>query len=247
MDTPKVSVDQFSEMPVVAAATVKLPVFWPEQPTVWFAQAESQFAIKGISTDETKYHYVVASLDQSMATRIVDLLTSPPPKGTRYATLKDRLISTFSLSSYQRARRLIRVSALGDRTPSELMDEMLGMLGNHEACFLFKTLFMDQLPEDIRTHLIPMLDESSPRTLALAADKLMTTRQVNINVVYNKQKSSSLRDGSDHMCRFHKKWGRRAYRCEGQCSFERIANEPRFQSAKSRVLSIQGNEEFGHQ
>lgn len=206
MDTHKNSVDQSTDIPVVAAATVKLPVFWTEQPMVWFAQAESQFAVKGISTDETKYHYVVASLDQSMAIRIVDLLTSPSPKGTRYSTLKERLISTFTLSSYQRARRLIQVSPLGDRTPSELMDGMLGMLGDHEACFLFKTLFMDQLPEDIRTHLFLMLDESSPRSLALAADKLMTTRQANINLVSSKPRTSICQDTPDRLCRFHKKW-----------------------------------------
>lgn len=231
--------EEVSTLPIIAAATVKLPTFWPESPKVWFAQAESQFAIKGISSDETKYHHVVASLDQAMAKRVVDLLTSPPTVGTRYSVLKERLLSTFTLSSYQRAQRLIRVSPLGDRKPSELMDDMLGFLGEHPGCFLFKTLFMDQLPEDIRTHLIPHLDDFSPRELALAADKYMSTRPPSINVVSKVKNKSGLEERSDKFCRFHKRWGSRAFRCEAPCSF--------IKPSHSRIHSIQGNDEYGHQ
>ncbi len=60
------------------AFALKLPTFWPEEPEVWFSQAESQFALRGITQDATKYHYVVAALEQSTAKRIVDLLQNPP-------------------------------------------------------------------------------------------------------------------------------------------------------------------------
>ena len=56
------------------AVALKLPTFWTQQPRVWFAQAESQFAIRKIVSEETRYHYVVAALNQETATHVLDLL-----------------------------------------------------------------------------------------------------------------------------------------------------------------------------
>lgn len=136
-----------SETPLVAAVAVKLPSFWAEEPEIWFSQAESQFSLRSITEDETNYHHVIAALDQTTAKRIKDLIQNPPPKGSKFMGLKTRLVSTFTLSAYQRAQRLTRMSPLGDRLPSQLMDEMLGFLEDHEPCFLFKSMFIDQLPE----------------------------------------------------------------------------------------------------
>ena len=60
------------------AVALKLPTFWTAQPDVWFAQAEAQFNLRGITADDTKYYYVVAALDQDTATRVLDLISQPP-------------------------------------------------------------------------------------------------------------------------------------------------------------------------
>ena len=44
------------------AVSRKLPTFWTNQPEVLFVQAESQFALRAITVDETKYQYVVTAL-----------------------------------------------------------------------------------------------------------------------------------------------------------------------------------------
>lgn len=235
--------ESFNAQAVTLAVTVKLPTFWSEEPVIWFGQAESQFALKGITSDDTKYHHVISSLDQATAKRIQDILVSPPPVGLKYMTLKDRLLASFTLSSYQRAKRLIQVAPLGDRTPSALLDEMLGFLGEHEPCFLFKTLFLDQLPEDVRTHLVSHLDDRSPRELALEADKLVSTLQSSINVVHTNTKSMD-DNTKNKICRFHKRFGIKDFRCEGYCSFKSRTGSRNF---GDRVNSVQGNLEHDHQ
>ncbi len=57
-----------------AAVSLKLPHFWPQQPEVWFTQAEAQFHTRNITADDTKYYYVVSALDQTTASRLIDLL-----------------------------------------------------------------------------------------------------------------------------------------------------------------------------
>ena len=80
------------------AVALKLPTFWTAQPDVWFAQAEAQFNLRGITADDTKYYYVVAALDQDTATRVLDLI-SHPPEDSKYSTLKGRLIDTLGLNN----------------------------------------------------------------------------------------------------------------------------------------------------
>lgn len=154
----------------VTAVAIKLPTFWPLQAEVWFLQAEAQFAIKGITADDTKYNYLVAALDQETASRVLAQLTSPP-KDVKYATLKQALLDTYTLSEDDRATRLVNMPHLSDSLPSLLMDQMLALLGDHKPCFLFKHLFLQKLPADIRIHLA-RLDTNDYRQLAKEADKL---------------------------------------------------------------------------
>ncbi|KAJ8391890.1 hypothetical protein AAFF_G00083610 [Aldrovandia affinis] len=53
------------------AVALKLPEFWQEHAAVWFAQAEAQFALRGITQEDTKYYHVVAALNSSTASRAI--------------------------------------------------------------------------------------------------------------------------------------------------------------------------------
>ena len=109
---------------MVDAVSLKLPTFWAEHPQVWFKQAEAQFHIRKIMEDETKYYYVVAALDQQTASRITDILSTPPEKD-KYTSQRSRLLGTFCLGKRDRASNLLHVNGLGDKKPCKLMDEML--------------------------------------------------------------------------------------------------------------------------
>ena len=135
------------------AVALKLPTFWTSQPRVWLAQAEAQFVIRKITADDTKYYHVLSALDQDTATRLLDLISLPPPEN-KYQALKDRLVDTFGLSKRERASLLLHTRPLGDSKPSVLMDEMLALLGDHPPCMLFEQLFLERLYTDTLSNLL---------------------------------------------------------------------------------------------
>ena len=69
------------------AVTLKLPTFWTTCLLAWFAQTEAQFSLRNISSDDTKYYYVVAVLDANTATRALSIISSPPAE-QKYELLK---------------------------------------------------------------------------------------------------------------------------------------------------------------
>jgi hypothetical protein len=224
----------------VSAVSLKLPPFWANQPRAWFIQAEAQFSIRSITQDTTKYHHLVAALDQQSAERLLDVLENPPADN-KYLQLKERLLGTFGLSRQQRASRLLSMTGLGDRRPSELMDEMLALLGDHRPCLLFEELFRQQLPSDIRMALVSD-DFTDPRAVARRADELwasraqpvaaatQATQQHEEPVVLSARQSrgphaplarpTQRQRGDSDICHFHRKFGAKAFRCQAPCKFQ---------------------------
>lgn len=208
------------------AVSLKLPVFWTSQPRVWFAQAEAQFVLRGITVDETKYYHILAALDQGTATRLLDLI-SAPPRDNKYQALKDRLQDTFGLSKRERAALLLHTRPLGDSKPSVLMDEMLALLGDHPPCMLFEQLFLERLPEDIRVQLVDTTIDDH-RALARRADALWAARGTSpsINAFQKKKppptvsRKTTPPDGSkDTLCYYHRRFGDSARQCRAPCTW----------------------------
>ena len=73
---------------------------------MWFAQVETQFALAGITTEDTKFNYVAGNLDSKYAIEIRDILTSPP-ENVKYTKLKSELIRRLSAAQDQKTRRLL--------------------------------------------------------------------------------------------------------------------------------------------
>ncbi|XP_056904781.1 uncharacterized protein K02A2.6-like [Takifugu flavidus] len=157
------------------AVSLKLPEFWETSATAWFAQAEAQFALREITADEIKYYYVVSALGSAMASRVVGILKQPPPEN-KYGILKAHLLRMFELSDAERASRLFSLQGLGDSKPSELMDKMLDLLGEHKPDFLFIQLFLRLLPPQVRAALANTAI-SDCRALAAEADKFFLASQ----------------------------------------------------------------------
>ena len=77
---------------------------------IWFAQAEAQFTIKNITTEKTKYAYVVSVLDSDTATQVLDIIRAPPAEEP-YKALKNRLTKAFAISDWERASKLLDMNA----------------------------------------------------------------------------------------------------------------------------------------
>ena len=228
----------------VAAVSIKVPPFWSEQPSVWFSQLESQFTIKNITAPATKFAYVVSNLTQEVAVRIPDLIASPPRDP--YNSIKARLISMFVLSDYQKAETLVNLPSMGDQKPTVLMDKMLHLLpAGHDPCFLFKFLFLQRLPADLRVLLMNDVADL-PRDLAAKADILWTARSArptnSVSVdpgldpvcALPPRRPSSTRPppptvsssarSNQGYCWYHAKYGAKAHKCESPCSWRPSGN-----------------------
>ncbi|XP_038059565.1 uncharacterized protein LOC119730646 [Patiria miniata] len=157
----------------VAAVSLKLPPFWPNDPTLWFAQVEAQFLTRNITTQATRFAYVTASLQPEIAKEVRDLLITPPTTD-RYDRLKSELIRRTSLSEQKRLHQLLISEELGDRKPSQLLRRMRQLLGDSSLEEkILKQLFLQRLSTSTQSILASMADTVGIEQLADLADKIV--------------------------------------------------------------------------
>jgi hypothetical protein len=215
---------------IAAVQTCKLPPFWPEDPTTWIEQVEAQFHLRHVTADSTKFYHLVAALDPSTARRLRDTIKNAP-NGSRYEALKTHLISTFSLTESERANRLLNLRGLGARKPSELMDEMTALLEGQTPCFIFKQLFINQLPESLQVQMATVEFENT-REFALKADQFWNAKisadqnsSNSINRVMpnhfseKRQQPRRIPINPESLCYYHTRYGSNAHKCQQPCSF----------------------------
>ncbi|CAL9683125.1 unnamed protein product [Knipowitschia caucasica] len=224
--------------PAVFAAMVKLPEFWTHDPEPWFQHVEAQFQLRGITTDITRYYHIVAALDSATTRRMMGLLRDPPHEG-KYEALKRGLLQLYQLSDMERADRLLSLSGLGDCKPSELMENMLALLGSGDSSFIFTHLFLRQLPPPVRTALATsdLVRTKDYRRLAEEADKLLlASRQFSVHALVPPDACeedacvhvtavTDRQDKKGSLCFYHRRFGTKARRCIPPCSFQQSGNE----------------------
>ena len=202
--------------------SVELPAFCAEAPDIWFLQAEAKFAISGITSKVMQFFYVIAALEKN-SEHVLDIIKNLPPQG-KYSAIKERLISHSSLNDYQRAAQLLHMRGLGDDKPSTLMNNMLALHGSNKPCYLFRQLFLEHMPDDIRAHLI-QLNLTDPRLMAQKADIMWTMQRSSTNADSSKGelKNSTQRKNTtaspNSYCFYHKQYGAKARKCQEPCSY----------------------------
>ena len=148
--------------------SIKIPPFWCEKPDIWFFQVEAQFQINKITTEETKFNYLVSQLEPKYVENIWDIIKDTKPN--KYALAKERLLNIFKESENKRIQRIVTGLDLGDYKPSQLLQKMQSLGADDFSEKVLKSLWLDKMPEFIRN--ILLVSEESLDKLATMADKI---------------------------------------------------------------------------
>ena len=158
----------------VNAVAVKLPDFWPADPTTWFHQAEAAFRRSNVTVSYTKYDHVLMKLPTDVVMSVRDLVNSMQPNtADAYKQLKARLTASYGKTPWQQVNSLLDMPPLGDRRPSHMMNEMLSLLptGSNKNDYIFLGIFLRKLPPTMREHLAAA-NHTTAAAMAAHADVL---------------------------------------------------------------------------
>lgn len=231
----------------IAATSVEIPAFWKENANLWFIQIESIFQLSGITRDETKFTYVIANLDEQMLQYVSDIILSTTIN-RKFEALKERLISRFQESEETKLRRLLSGMQIGDLKPSHFLQKIINLGTNEVSSKVMKSLFLEQLPENVKA-ILAISQIEDVMKLAEQADKIyeVTSPQIaavsistnsnqdlmdrvkelelEINELKNfrstsrKRTNSSFRSNSRSKSKEKRKFGNSAQKCILPCEF----------------------------
>ena len=228
----------------VNATAVKLPLFWSGNPEVWFKQVESIFTTRNpkVTVQQTKFDYVIQALDNNTADRVQNIILAPPEEP--YDKLKAALIGAFSKTQAEKDQELLHLNGLGDKKPSELLQQMNNL--NADPKTLFKAFFLAQLPSEVR-RILALSGKTEVKDLAKEADRIMEVSkltggsQVNAASEFRKpsrqdpgrrqnKNLSEPRTRPDQdwpllpgLCKYHSKYGMRARSCLKPCKLHAVS------------------------
>ena len=133
---------------IAAVSKVDLPAFWEADPVLWFRQCESAFRRAGTVSSGVKFDHVVGQLTNTVSLSCRSLLLSINFEDKdAYERLKDHLCRNYSKSKWQQGYSLLDHPGLGDRRPSQLLQDMRALLPEKEAeGVIFQCLFLKRLP-----------------------------------------------------------------------------------------------------
>nr|VZI38333.1 unnamed protein product [Spirometra erinaceieuropaei] len=185
-----------SSQPIAGIHTFDLPSVWLGDIALWLRTVESRFALRQITREDTKFHYVVAALPMDIATDLRDIIDCPPTEAP-YTALKEALISRISLSTQKRLQRLISEEDLGDRKPTQLLRRLEQLAdGQKLDATMFKQLFLQRLPPSVQAILAPNIPSSTVQMLAETADRILEYYQppVTVNVASRSTTAPTIED-----------------------------------------------------
>ncbi|KPU81830.1 uncharacterized protein Dana_GF26653 [Drosophila ananassae] len=155
---------------VINRVAVKIPPFWTEHPELWLSQIEAQFVLAGITTDDTKFNTILASIEAPVLARIADAIVNQPGTGN-YENLKSCILERFCESEQKKIQKLISETDLGAKRPTQLLNELNALAANKVDETFLKALWLQRLPTQVQA--ILQASDARLADLAKLADKVM--------------------------------------------------------------------------
>ena len=150
----------------------RIPKFYRDDPSCWFIQIEASFAQAGLRDGTTKAHTLIANLDANLIAHIKDIITMNPQPNDLYTRIKNRLLSSFSVSPESRLRQLLKGEVISDGKPSLLSNRLRNLNDGNCSDEIIKTIFLDQLPAKLRG-ILALSNVDGLQALAQLADKVL--------------------------------------------------------------------------
>lgn len=168
---------------LLASRIPRLPTFFRKDPEFWFQQLESTFALHGVTQDDTKFGYIMANATDELQPYLAGVCKDPIPEGsTKYQLFKTRVIQGFSVSEEARLKKLFSGQCLGNMTPSQFLSTLRSQAPTACGETVMKTLFMEQLPDNVKTVLAVLRPDATLDELAKVADKVMEQNPVPVQI-----------------------------------------------------------------
>lgn len=151
--------------------SARLPQF-SSNTRIWLLQVEAHFLGRRITSQLTRFYYLVEALPTPVAEQLVDLI-DPVPEVNPYDTLKSALLERTTASDELRLQQLLSGVELGDRTPSQLLRHMRALVGNLRVDdSILKQLWVKRLSKQANAILSTSDPQSKLEDLARTADKI---------------------------------------------------------------------------
>ena len=182
--------------PSVAAVAFKAPQFWSTNANAWFIRLETSFRTHSplITQDLTKFHHVIQLLDSKTSRRVQVVLENPPPS-EKYETLKSAIVNAYKATQFQKDQELINLNGLGDRKQPQLLQH-LRML-NQDPNTLFRALFLNQLPPNIR-RILAQNPEADLETMTKTCDRIKEINFPSLCTIHQDPEEARQETGSYH-------------------------------------------------
>jgi hypothetical protein len=237
-EAPDGSPGEYIHIPAIC-----LPPFWRERPELWFAYAEARFNFAAITSEKTKFNYIISQLDYRHAVEVEDIIVSPPADKP-YTTLKTELVRRVSSSRDQLVHQLVIHEETGDRKPSQFLHHLKILAPDVPDDFL-RSIWFSKLPPHIQTILAGQAKGSLDAAVAQAPDTtsllqkiedlsrqvaaLTSSRTRHRSLSRDRRKvndtSCPAHNSADRdYCWYHRQFGDEARRCTPPCSFRQQGN-----------------------
>lgn len=151
---------------------------------------EEVISADGITSESTKFGYIISALPSRFATEVKDVLLSPPTSNP-YTKLRNELIRGLC-AAQEKTRQLLERKKISDRKPSQFLRHLQSLADPSISEPLLKTLWMRRLPKCVQVALAIIKDQSLA-DLASPADNIIdATRPLLSTVAETSSKSGKV-------------------------------------------------------